>query len=60
LAVAPVGSVLPAVVVGADFEAVEDLAAAGVPAAVALVAGGAAAGVAAAAGLLVDAFWTPP
>jgi hypothetical protein len=70
LAVAPVGSVLLAVAVGADFDAVDDLAAAGVPAAGAAgadaaaaagaaVAAGAAA-VASAAGLLFDAFWTPP
>jgi hypothetical protein len=62
--------VLLAVVVGADFDAVDDLAAAGVPAAAgaagadaaaagaAVVAGAAA--VASAAGLLFDAFWTPP
>ena len=53
-AVAPVGSVLLAVAVGADFEAVDVLAAA---------AGDAAAGagpVAAASGLLIEAFCTPP
>lgn len=49
LAVAPVGSVLLAGEVGADFEAVEDLAAAGAEPVVA-----------AAAGLLLLAFWTPP
>jgi hypothetical protein len=55
LAVAPVGSVLLAFAVGADFEAVDDLG---------WVAGGdAAAGAAAGAsvaGLLFDAFCTPP
>jgi hypothetical protein len=75
LAVAPVGSVLLAVVVGADFEAVEVFAAAAVVAAGAAAAGAAAAGAAgaaavfaaagaavveAAAGLLFDAFCTPP
>jgi hypothetical protein len=68
LAVAPVGSVLLAVEAGADFEAVDDLAAAGAAAvvaagaAVAAAAGaaGAEAEVAAAAGLLGVAFWTPP
>jgi hypothetical protein len=69
LAVAPVGSVLLAVAAGAEFEAVDDLAAAGAAAvvaagaAVAAAAGGAAgaeAVVAAAAGLLWVAFWTPP
>jgi hypothetical protein len=65
LAVAPVGSVLLAVAVGADFEAVDDLAAAGAAAVVAAgaavaAAAGAEAVVAAAAGLLVVAFWTPP
>jgi hypothetical protein len=59
-AVAPVGSVLLAVAVGADFEAVDDLAAAGVDAAGAAAAGAAAgAGAAAAvsaAGLLFDVF----
>jgi hypothetical protein len=74
LAVAPVGSVLPAVAVGADFEAVEDLAAViAVEAAGAVEAGGAAeaaagvAGVAATAGavapeagLLFEGFCTPP
>jgi len=76
LAVAPVGSVLLAAAVGADFEAVEVLAAAAVPAAGAAAAGAAgaeAAGAAAvvfeaagavvveaAAGLLFDAFCTPP
>jgi hypothetical protein len=72
LAVAPAGSVLLAVEVGADFEAVDDLAAAGgavgvaagaAGAAVASAAGAAAgpeAEVAAAAGLLWVAFWTPP
>jgi hypothetical protein len=69
-----VGSVLPAVVVGADFDAVDDLAWAGaaveVDAAAAGVAAVAAAGVAAVAaagdaavseaGLLFDAFCTPP
>jgi hypothetical protein len=53
LAVAPVGSVLLTVEVGADFEAVEDLAAAG-------AAAGAEPVVAAAAGLLLVSFWTPP
>jgi hypothetical protein len=56
--------VLPAVVVGADFDAVDDLAWAGAAAVVgAAAAGGAAAGAAAAAseaGLLFDAFCTPP
>jgi hypothetical protein len=51
LAVAPVGSVLPAAAVGAEFAAAEDLAAAGVAAA---AAGAAAAGVAGV------AFCTPP
>jgi hypothetical protein len=57
--------VLLAVAVGADFDAVDDLAAAGAAgvdaaaAAGAAVAAGAAA-VASAAGLLFDAFWTPP
>jgi len=75
LAVAPVGSVLLAVEVGADFDAVEVLAAAAVLAAGAAAAGAAAAGAAgaaavvfaagaavveAAAGLLFDAFCTPP
>jgi hypothetical protein len=64
LAVAPVGSVLPAVEVGADFEAVDDLAAAGAAAVVAagaaVAAAGAEAEVAAAAGLLGVAFCTPP
>jgi hypothetical protein len=65
LAVAPVGSVLLAVEVGADFEAVEDLAAAGAAAVVAAGAADAAAAgaepvVAAAADLLLVAFWTPP
>jgi hypothetical protein len=68
LAVAPVGSVLLAGEVGADFEAVEDLAAAGAAAVVAAGAADAAAAgaagaepvVAAAAGLLLVAFWTPP
>jgi hypothetical protein len=53
--------VLLAVSVGADFDAVDDLAAAGAAAAAAgaaVVAGAAA--VASAAGLLFDAFWTPP
>jgi hypothetical protein len=61
LAVAPVGSVLLAVEAGADFEAVDDLAAAGAAAVVAAAgAAGAEAEVAAAAGLLGVAFWTPP
>ncbi|HME38605.1 MAG TPA: hypothetical protein VKG63_06560 [Steroidobacteraceae bacterium] len=75
LAVAPVGSVLLAAAVGADFDAVDDLAAAGVLAGVAaagLVAAGAAglaaaAGAAGAAGAAVagaaavlEAFCTPP
>jgi hypothetical protein len=69
LAVAPLGSVLLAVEAGADFEAVDDLAAAGAEAVVAAgaavaAAAGAEAGaesvVAAAAGLLLVAFWTPP
>jgi hypothetical protein len=53
LAVAPVGSVLPAVAVGADFEAVADFAWAGAAAAGAVA-------VDAAAGLLFEAFCTPP
>jgi hypothetical protein len=68
LAVAPVGSVLLAVAAGADFEAVDDLAAAGavvvVAAGAAVAAADGAAGaeavVAAAAGLFWLAFWTPP
>jgi hypothetical protein len=66
LAVAPVGSVLLAVAVGADFAAVEDLAGAGVAAAAAGVAAAAAgvaaaaAGAAAAGAAEVPAFWTPP
>jgi hypothetical protein len=70
LAVAPVGSVLPAVAVGGDFEAVADFAWAGAAAAGAAAAGAdaAAAGAAAAgavavdaaAGLLFEAFCTPP
>ncbi len=64
LAVAPVGSVLLAVAVGADFEAVDDFAAAGVAAAGAAAAGAAAvAGAetgASNAGLLLDGFCTPP
>jgi hypothetical protein len=55
LAVAPVGSVLPAAAVGADFAAPDDLAAVVAGAAVA-----AAAGAAAAAALLFEAFCTPP
>jgi hypothetical protein len=58
LAVAPVGSVLLAAAVGADFEAVDDLAAAGAASAGAAAAGAAA--VASAAGLLFEAFFTPP
>ena len=53
-----------AVAVGADFDAVDDLAAAGAGADDAAAAGAAvaagAAAVASAAGLLFDAFWTPP
>ena len=54
-----------AVAVGADFDAVDDLAAAGAAGADAAAAAGAAvaagaAAVASAAGLLFDAFWTPP
>jgi hypothetical protein len=66
LAVAPVGSVLPAVAVGADLVAVDDLAAlAAAGAAAAGVAGvaGVAAGAGAAAavaGLAFAAFWMPP
>jgi hypothetical protein len=64
LAVAPVGSVLLAVAVGADFDAVADLAAAGTAGADAAAAGAAVAAgeavVASAAGLLFEAFWTPP
>jgi hypothetical protein len=63
LAVAPVGSVLPAAAVGADFEAVEGFAA-GAAVADAAVAGAAAAAgaavVASAAGVPFDAFCTPP
>jgi hypothetical protein len=57
LAVAPVGSVLVAVAVGADFEA-DDLAAPGVPVAGAVAAGAASEG--SGAGVLFDAFCTPP
>ena len=64
LAVAPVGSVLPAVAVGADFEAVEDLAAvvavAGAGVAAAVGAAATAGAVAPAAGLLFEGFCTPP
>jgi hypothetical protein len=69
LAVAPVGSVLPAVAVGADFEAVDDLAAvvavAAAGGAVAAAAGAAEAVAAAgalvpAADLVLEAFCTPP
>lgn len=62
-AVAPVGSVLPAAALGADFEAVDDLAA---DIAVLAAGGAAAAGAvaaaagAAAAGLLFEGFCTPP
>ena len=67
-AVAPVGSVLLAAVVGADFVAVDDLAAvvdaAGAAAGAAAAAGAVAAGVAgvaaAVAGLAFEAFCTPP
>jgi hypothetical protein len=54
---------LLAAAVGADFDAVDDLGLAGVPAADAAAAGAAVAGaaaVASAAGLVFDAFWTPP
>ena len=59
------GSVLLADAVGADFDAVDDLAAAGAAGADAAAAAGAAvaagaAALASAAGLLFDAFWTPP
>jgi hypothetical protein len=68
LAVAPVGSVLPALaVVGAELVAVVDLAAVGAGAVVAAAAGAAAAGVAAGvleaaafAGAALVAFCTPP
>jgi len=67
LAVAPVGSVLPAVAVGADLVAVDDFAAvaagvagAGVAAAAGAAAAGAGAVVAAVAGLALVGFWMPP
>jgi hypothetical protein len=59
-AVAPVGSLLVGVAVGADFEA-DDLEAAGaVPVAGVPVAGAAEEALASEASLLFDAFWTPP
>jgi hypothetical protein len=64
LAVAPVGSVLLAVAVGADYDAVDDFAAAGAAAAGAAAAGAAAVAGAEVgesnAGLLLEGFCTPP
>ena len=57
---APVGSLLVGVAVGADFETDDLEAAGGVAVAGVPVAGAAEEALASEAGLLFDAFWTPP